>query len=386
MKEHQPLQRRIANQSVALLLSAASVAMYAQHQDLKALAQRADEALRSGRYEQAIANYQEMLKREPDSAPAWSNLGSAWFALSDFSKATRAYVRASQLQPANVDYAFNVALSLIRLDRCNDAERYLQTSLRSQSYLKNGHYLRGLCAFVHEQWKTAKTELIAASDAGSHSAETYYMLAIAARRASDPAEAQRSYELLRSNYPDSSFYHEITGEAMDRADQDVEAQKQIEMAIASDPHALGLHAQLGLLHWKAHRLTEAKKAFQAELALDDRSYSALHFLGDIAEKTNLPQEALEWYRRALHVQPGSGEAHFAFGRALESQGHSEDALKQLTIAQSQLPDDSSVHYWLAKTFKSLGQKERANVELGKVRELLASHRSAQLKQLGNGVQ
>ena len=384
MKE-QRLHYRMTKECAALVLLAASVAMYAQHQDVKALAQRADEALQSGSYEQAIADYQDMLKREPDSAPAWSNLGSAWFAMSDFAHASRAYVHASQLQPANADYAFNVALSLIRLDRCNDAEGYLQTSLRSQSYLKSGHYLRGLCAFVHEQWKTAKTELIAASDAGSHSAETYYMLAIAGRKANDPAEARRAYELLRSNYPDSSFYHEITGEALDRADQDVEAQKQIEMAIASDPHALGLHAQLGLLHWKAHRLTEAERAFQAELALDDRSYSALHFLGDIAEKTNLPQEALEWYRRALQVEPASGEAHFAFGRALESQGQSEDALKQLTIAQSQLPDDSSVHYWLAKTFRSLGQKERANVELDKVRELLASHRSAQLKQLGNGV-
>jgi tetratricopeptide (TPR) repeat protein len=384
MKER-PLQRRMTNQSVALVLLAASVGMYAQHQDVKALAQHADEALQSSRYEQAIADYQKLLKLEPDSAPAWSNLGSAWFAMSDFSKASRAYVHASQLQPANTDYAFNVALSLIRLDRCADAEGYLQTSLRSGSYLKSGHYLRGLCAYVSEQWKTAKTELIAASDAGSHSAETYYMLAIAARKANDPTEAQRAYELLRSNYPDSSFYHEITGEALDRADEDAEAQKQIEMAIASDPHALGLHAQLGLLHWKAHRLNEAEKAFREELALDDRSYSALHFLGDIAEKTNRPREALGWYRRALQAQPGSGEAHFAFGRALEFQGDSHGALKELKIAQCHLPDDSSVHYWLAKTFKSLGQKESANVELGKVRELLASHRFAQLKQLGNGV-
>jgi predicted Zn-dependent protease len=120
--------------------------------------------------------------------------------------------------------------------------------------------------------------------------------------------------------------------------------------------------------------------------LDNRSYSSLHFLGDIAEKTNRPDEALEWYKRALLVQPGSGDAHFAVGRALETEGHSQNAFTELTIAQSKLPDDSSVHYWLARTLKDLGHKERANVELSKVREILESKRSAQLKKLGNGVQ
>jgi Flp pilus assembly protein TadD len=380
------LHRRITYRSVASLLLAASVALYAQHQSAAVLAQHGDQALRSGYYEQAIADYQQLLKLEPNSAPAWSNLGSAWFAKGDFTVASRAYVHASQLQPANADYAFNAALSLIRMDSCAKAEGYLQTSLRSDSYLKSGHYLRGLCAYVSEQWKAAETELIAASNAGSHSAETYYMLAIAARKANDPVEAKRAYDLLRTNYTDSSFFHEITGEALDRADQDAEAQKQIEMAITSDPRALGLHAQLGLLHWKAHRLPEAAKAFKEELALDDRSYSALHFLGDIAEKANHPGEALVWYKRALQAQPNSGEAHFAFGRALEIQGRSQDALKELTIAQSQLPEDSSVHYWLAKTLKTLGRKDSANLELNKVRELLDSQRSARLKKLSNGVQ
>jgi tetratricopeptide (TPR) repeat protein len=158
------------------------------------------------------------------------------------------------------------------------------------------------------------------------------------------------------------------------------------MAIASDPRAPGLHAQLGLLQWKAHHLPEAEKSFKEELALDDRSYSSLHFLGDIAEKTNRPREALGWYKRSLQVRPDSGESHFALGRALAIEEHYQDALKELTDAQSLLPNDSSVHYWLARTLKSLGRKDRANLELSKVREILAAQRSAQLEKLGNGAQ
>src|ERR1035441_10290851 len=125
------LHCRTTKQSASLaVLFASSIAIFAQHQDVKVLAQQADSALQSGSYEQAIADYQQVLKFEPDSAAAWSNLGSAWFAKGEFFKASRSYVHASQLQPANTDYSFNAALSLIRLDKCDDAEVYLQRSLQ----------------------------------------------------------------------------------------------------------------------------------------------------------------------------------------------------------------------------------------------------------------
>jgi tetratricopeptide (TPR) repeat protein len=370
---------------ILVVLLAAAVVMRAQHPDVQRLAQHGDSALRSNDFDQAISDYEQVLKLQPQAAAAWSNLGSAWFAKADFSKSSRSFAQASRLRPDNVDYAFNTALSLIRLDQCASAQTYLQRSLQSRIYAKAGHYLRGMCAFVSQQWSKAKEELDAACEAGSDSAETYYMLAIAARKTGHPTEAKRAYDLLRSKYQDSSFYHEITAEALDRDDQDREAQKQIAMAIASAPLTPGLHAQYGFLLWKAHRVAEAEAAFKEELALDDRSYSALHFLGEIAEQTNRPEEALAWYRRAWRLQPESAEAHFALGRALETEGKNEVALKELKVAELQMADNASLHYWAARTLRHLGLTENANEELKKVQEINAAERSSILRKLGNGM-
>ncbi len=380
------LKRWSMERAVVWLLLAASLLLRAQHQDEKSLAQQADNALRSDDYEHAIASYEELLKLEPGSAAAWSNLGTAWFAKGDYAKASRSFARASHLQPTSADYAFNLALSLIRQDKCADAQTYLHMALRSNAYARRGHYLAGMCAFVSKQWFEAKEDLKAAGNAGHRSAEMYYMLAIAARKTNDPVEAKRAYDQLRTNYSNSSLYHEITAEALDRADEDSEAEKQLAMAIETDPRATSLHAQLGLLLWKAHRLPEAERAFRSELELDPRSYSALHFLGDIAEQTNRPEEALSWYKRAMQVQPESGEAHFSLGRILESQGRSQQALKELTAAASQMPDDASVHYWSARTLKHLGRMQEAKKELDKVRQIQTAERSALLRRLGNGGQ
>lgn len=347
------------------------------------LAKEADEALHDGNYRQAIIDYKEVLQVEPSSAAAWSNLGSAWFATGNFPQATDSFQHAASLQPATPDYAFNVALSLVREDKCDVAEKYLKSSLRSPQHRSASLYLQGLCAFVSKNWLDAKDALIKAETGGSRTAETYYMLSIAARKSHDPNQAKRAFELLRSGFPDSSLLHELIGEASDQEDLSAEAQKEMSLAIASSPHAPGLHAKLGFLLWKAHRLPDAEKLFEQELVIDPHSYSAMHYLGDIAEQNTQLSQALMWYQRALREQPESGEAHFAAGRVLELKGRSQDALRELQATFPALESDASAHYWKARVLKKLGMKDQANLELSKVQKVNKANRNALVTRLSS---
>ena len=52
-----------------------------------------------GRLKDAIAEYEEVLRLQPDHAPGWHNLGAAWFQLGNLSAATAAFREEVRLLP-----------------------------------------------------------------------------------------------------------------------------------------------------------------------------------------------------------------------------------------------------------------------------------------------
>ena len=366
---------------VVFLFLSLTAHAFSQESNAVKYAKEADRALDAREYDLAITDYKQALRINPSSAAAWSNLGAAWFAKGNVSQASDSFLHATRLEPTNHDYAFNAALSLVRQDKCERAEVYLKSSLPSDRHRAAAQYLLGLCAFVSKNWLEARDALRTAEESGSRTAETYYMLTIAARNSRDPNQAKRAFDLLSNNFPTSSLLHELIGEASDQNDMSADAQKELSLAVASSPQTPGLHAKLGFLLWKEHQLPQAEQLFEQEIAIDPHSYSAMHFLGDIAERnTQLPQ-ALTWDEKALQEQPDSGEAHFAAGRVLELEGRSEDALRELKESFPALENDASAHYWLVKVMRELGMKKQASQELSKVQEINNAARNALLTKL-----
>jgi len=368
----------IAAATLALLLPTLGVC---QPSNTTVILNEADTALREHNYDLAITDYKKVLQIQPSSAAAWSNLGAAWFSKGDLAKATNSFQHAASIKPSSPDYAFNAALALVREDQCDSAERYWIVAVRSPQHRPGALYLQGLCAFVSKNWRDAKGLLLNAEAGGNRTAETYYMLTVAARKSQDPDQAKRAFELLRSGFPDSSLLHELIAEVSDQDYMSADAEKEISLAISNSPDAPGLHAKLGFLLWKNHQLQEAQRLFEQELAIDPHSYSAMHFLGDIAERSSDFSRALNWDERALRERPESGEAHFAVGRVLELEGRNQDALKELRASFPELDDDASAHYWTARILKTLGMKEQAKVELAKVQDINKADRSVLLTKL-----
>ena len=69
--------------------------------------QNADDAYTKGNYQQAIADYKELLKRGT-SASLYYNLGNAYFRSDSLTQAILAYERASLLSPGDDDIRFNL--------------------------------------------------------------------------------------------------------------------------------------------------------------------------------------------------------------------------------------------------------------------------------------
>lgn len=342
----------------------------------------ADEALSRQDYDLAISNYRKVLKTLPSSAPTWSNMGTAWFAKNEFGKASEAFREAVRLQPKNDDYQFNAGIALMRSDKCEAAKPHLERSTLSVKYKARAEYLEGVCDFVHEQWQPAEQEIELAESDGFRTAEVYYMLTIASRKANNPERAERAYGLLCRSFPDSPLRHELLGEALDRAGQDEAAQSEIASAIASRPTEPALHLRLGLLLLKWQDLPGAKASFEQELAIDAHSYFAMRYLGEVAERSDQSDAALGWYRRALQENPEFSDGHYALGRLLAERELYAEALRELQACFPAMEQDQSAHYWMAKVLQKLGRKQEANSQLAKVREINESARQKDLQMLG----
>ncbi len=344
--------------------------------------QAADAALSRQDYDRAILDYDKVLKASPSFAPAWNNLGTAWFAKKDYAKASRAFLEAVRLQPKNDDFQFNAGIALMRSDRCGAAKPHLERSMLSSKYKASAEYLEGVCAFVHEQWQAAEKEIGKAESDGFRTAEVYYMLTIASRKTHNPKGAERSYKLLCKWFPDSPLRHELLGVALDRAGQDAAAQSEIASAIASRPLEPGLHLQLGLLLLKWKDLPKAKALFEQELAIDKHSYLAMRYLGEIASQSGQPDAAWEWYKRALRENPAFSEGHYELGCLLAEKGQYADALRELQSSFPAMDQDASAHYRMARVLQRLGRIQEAGKELARVYAINDAARQRDLQRFG----
>ncbi|MBI4417631.1 MAG: tetratricopeptide repeat protein [Ignavibacteriales bacterium] len=74
-----------------------------------------NEHYRSGRFAEAIADYESLLKQGYASAPLHFNLGNAYYRTGDLARAILAYERAQRLEPGDPDISFNLRLANLRI-------------------------------------------------------------------------------------------------------------------------------------------------------------------------------------------------------------------------------------------------------------------------------
>jgi protein O-GlcNAc transferase len=77
---------------------------------------------RLGRYAEAAAAYQPLLKAQPDSPGDWCNLGNAYQGMGRYEDAVRCYERALALDPASAEPHLRSGIALLSLEKYTEAE------------------------------------------------------------------------------------------------------------------------------------------------------------------------------------------------------------------------------------------------------------------------
>src|SRR4029077_8323034 len=358
--------RRLCRTFSLLLLSLAAWINIcaAQTPDLAKLSADGQAALRNQQFDRAQELYEQIIKLDPRSAQAHSNLGLALYISAKYPRAISEFQKALQLDP-HLDHT-RVLLALSYFDTGDIAAA---TPLLEKAYQGNkddpiitAHL--GLAYLRQQKDEKAFAVLSHWVELEPNSSDALYFKGKAAMYV-----ASDSFVKLTKAAPDSYRMFQLRAEMLRQQGQVPAAINEYKKAILEKPDAAGLHYALGTLYREAGRLDEALAEFNEELRLSPNDAMTDFFIVDVSLQQDNMEKAQEYLSRALAIQPGLADAQLDMAKTYQRQGKTVEGVKLLQAVIASDPDRQDAHYLLFSFYKDQGQTDLARKELATFEEL-----------------
>jgi tetratricopeptide (TPR) repeat protein len=219
------------------LLSAASLHVRSQDEDLTAKSRVGKELMAAGRYGEAVPVYRELVKAVPDNPGLLLNLGMALHLAGQDAEAVPQFEAALRLQPDSLPAALFLGAANLRLRRMEASVGPLQKALRLQPDNRDARSmlveaLLGLERYGQAEPHVRRLAELAPSDPATwfNLGKTYEVL------------AERAFDALLRRDPESAFALALVADARLKQDQRNAAFHLYRQAIERAPKLRGLHA------------------------------------------------------------------------------------------------------------------------------------------------
>lgn len=121
---------------------------------------------KQGKYQEALALFQQVAKDNPHYPGLYYNMGNVLFRLGEYSEAEKAYKKAVREDPGDADALYNLAMTYSMMDDMGRALAALQEVLKIRPEDGEAHYRLARGYFSLRDWKQASHHLQKAKAAG----------------------------------------------------------------------------------------------------------------------------------------------------------------------------------------------------------------------------
>ena len=260
--------------------------------------QLADALANARRFEEAVAVYEEAIRRAPESAAAYVRLGLCLTSLRQYSRAEGVLRKAAGLAPK--DAATPIELGMV--------------------YLGEGRTPDAIDAF--EKATRIDPEM----------AEAWNSLGAIRFEKGDVADAEASLRNAVLFQPNYAAAHDNLGNLLSSENRFAEAEYQFRAALRYKDDYAGARYNYALALSREHRLPEAQAQVEELLRIDPRSAEAHQFLGTLLSAQGKQAQAIEHFRKAVQLAPEFSQANLDLGAALVRSGDVAAALPYLRKA------------------------------------------------------
>jgi len=359
-----PIQYRFKLRAPALALSlviGAAVTFeesaIAQLAGLSELLPQGQAALRDQQFDRARKIYEQVVKLDPRSAQAHSNLGYALYMLGSYPRAIEEFQKSLELDPRMDETEVLLAFSYFDTGQLQRAIPLLERAYQTKKDDPDVAAHLGLAYLRQEQADKALVVLSHWAEIQPNSAEALYFKGKAAQYV-----ASNAFATLTKIAPNSYRTLQLGAELLRQQGLAPAAINEYKKAIALKPDAAGLHYALGTLYRELGRLDEALAEFNQELKITDDPLT-YYLIGDVYLQQNNMDRAQQSLLKALTIQPGLTGAELDLAKTYQAQGKTAQAVKMLQAVIASDPDQQEAHYLLFSLYKEQGQMDQARKEL-----------------------
>src|SRR5437868_8146900 len=286
--------------------------------------------MQQGKYDEAIAQLQELSAKDPNREGLAHELGVAYYKKGDFPKAIEFLKKAIAQDAADQEGVQLLGLSYYLTGRPADAIPLLE---KVQGWFPRANV------------------------------DASYILGVCYIQTKDYPLARKAFARMFDVPPDSAAAYLFTARALLRQELDPIAEEYAQKAIALDPKLPLVRFFLGELHLYKSKIPEAITDFQAELAINPGHAATYYKLADAYSRVQKFDEAERLLQRSIWLDATSTGPFILMGKVLQKKGETELALRALQHALSMDPNNSVTHHLLGQTYRDMGKNEDAEREL-----------------------
>ena len=346
------LFRRAGRNAFLLVLAAASPQVAAQAKSPAELFQEADAAFKQGDAQRAIHLYEELLKLQPYSVEARTNLGAAFAHVGRYDDAVIQYKEALKHDSENPAIMINLALAWYKEAAFDKAAVELEYLRAKHTENRQALYLLADCYLRLGRNRDAVALLQPVYDADPEDRVVNFTLGMALLRDGPAQKGQAIVDrVLKDGNPGEMDL--LLGAAQFAAGEAKIAAPTIRKALDADPNLPGAWALYGRALLESGDPDGAKEAFQKALQADPNDFDANLYLGEMLRHEGSLSEAAPYLQKALLLRRASVEARLQVGMLSLADGHLEDARKNLEQVVHDSPDFQEAHAQLAVLYARL---------------------------------
>jgi serine/threonine-protein kinase len=327
-----------------------------------------------GEWDEAIAVFEDLVRRRPGNGENFECLGNALKARGRLGEAQKSYASAAAVFSAAILARPNDGSAYCEIGHVQEAQDKLDEAIgsyRDAIHLSPEHahaYLR-LAGALKKQGNIGAA-IVAYRDAirfETNASEGYHRLGNVLVQQDNLAGAIAAFQNAIRVNPRLAEAHRDLGMAFLRQHNAREAVLSHREAVRLSPRDAASHFYLGTALADLGKLDQAIAAYREAIRLKPEFAPAHNALGVGLDNQGKPQEAIAAFREAIRLDSRAADAHSNLGVTLNGQGKPDEALAKYRVAIRLQPDFAEAHYNIGVV---LHRERKLNEALSAFREAI----------------